>query len=55
MYNILRIKFIQMLLWWLHYDIALTSQRMKECRDQIAHDEWKIRDLEKELMERSLA
>ena len=53
-YNCLRVHFIRMLLWWMHYDIVLTKQRMQMCKDVIAHDERKIYELEKELMERSV-
>ena len=36
----------------MHYDIALTKQRMQMCKDVIAFDEHRIHELELELMTR---
>lgn len=54
-YNNARRAFIRVILFWMRYDIVLTKQRLQMCKDIIAHDERRIYDLEKELMERSQA
>lgn len=41
--------FLKMMIWWMGFDVALTRQRLQECRDQIAHDEARIEQLQWQL------
>lgn len=43
--------FVQMIVFWMGLDLAITRQRLQECKEVIAHDEarlhyWQLRLLE---------
>ena len=46
----MRAYFLRLIIWLMRYDIALSRQRLQECKDVIAHDERRVHDLEIELM-----
>lgn len=46
----MRYWFLKMLTAFMRYDIALTKERMIECKMLIAHDEKRLHELEMELL-----
>ena len=50
MLNAWRRLFIRFLIWQMGFDIAMTKQRLKECKDIIDADERRIHQLKLELI-----
>ena len=46
----MRYYFLRLIIWAMRYDLALTKQRLQECKDLIADDERRIHFYEIELM-----
>ena len=46
----MRYWFLRMIVAFMRYDIALTKERMIECKMLIAHDEKRLHELEMELL-----
>lgn len=46
----MRYWFLKMVVAFMRYDIALTKERMMECKLLIAHDEKRLHELEMELL-----
>ena len=46
----MRAYFLKFIIAFMRYDIALSKQRLQECKDVIAHDERRVHELEIELL-----